>query len=117
MCPTTPKTEYVGVCSPRLDGHREFCKYEPGGVSSPLHNYVTARPATKALVTALLFYGIVAARRPPMLTNSQQRTYRNLCCTVYTVTCQPGTYGLRSRSVEVCGRCDPCFHEDPGQED
>ena len=79
------------------------------------------RPRPRIPSTAT--YGVVAARRPPMDVNSELRTYRNLCCTGYAATCQPGTLRmvmwrcLRSRPVEVYGRCDPCLHEDPGQED
>ena len=49
----------------------------PGGVW-----YVTARPATKATVTAL-YLRVLAARRPPVHTTVQHCTYRNLCCTWY----------------------------------
>ena len=54
----------------------------PGGVWYRSLRYVTARPATKAPVTSL-YLRVVAARRPPMTSKDQQRTYRNLCCTWY----------------------------------
>ena len=46
----------------------------PGGVWYGSLRYVTARPATKAPVTATDTYGVVAARWPPMRGTDQHRS-------------------------------------------
>ena len=48
-----------------------------------LRLFVTARPATRAPVTALLLTGSSLHGGPQWTTTDQHRTYRNLCCTWY----------------------------------
>ena len=65
-------------------------------------------------------YGVVAARRPPLLTNSQQRTFRNPCCTRnadhvpawHFTDCDAALLTEQARGVH--GRCDPCSEREPG---
>ena len=55
----------------------------PGGVLDRPLLYVTARPATKAPVTALLLTRSSLHGAPQWTRTDQQRTYRNPCCTWY----------------------------------
>ena len=53
----------------------------PGGVWDSSLLQVTARPATKAPVTALILTGSSLHGGPQCAGSDQHRMYRNLCCT------------------------------------
>ena len=55
--------------------------------------YVTARPKSKAPVTALLLTGSSLHGGPQCSPNSKQRTYRNLCLQQVRRLCATGTCG------------------------